>query len=146
MLNTERSIVNGSLLRRFVNQKVNIMVKIEDMDANGTTLLGKTTDNQSIHVCLSEPASSPVSGWVEVIGVPTGSDRINCEEVSCKQKTNFVHLRNKESEKASGNVHCLFYFKVILFEQQEGDEAFDTDGYDMLVQFLNNSDTVYKTG
>lgn len=43
---------------------------------------GKTTDNHSIQVCLSEPVSSPINGWVEVIGVPTVNDRINCEEVS----------------------------------------------------------------
>lgn len=77
-----RSIVNGNMLRRFLNQKVNIMVNIEDVDSNGKTLKGMTTDQQSIQVCLSEPVTSLINGWVEVIGVPTGSDRINCEEVS----------------------------------------------------------------
>lgn len=79
---TSRSIVNGNLLRRFINQKVNIMVNIEDIDSNGKVLKGKSTDNQSVQVYLSEPISSPVRGWVEVIGEPTGSDRINCDEVS----------------------------------------------------------------
>ncbi|XP_037040026.1 uncharacterized protein LOC119077018 [Bradysia coprophila] len=112
---TSRSIVNGNLLRRFLNQRVNIMVNIEDIDSIGTTLTGKTTDNQSIQVCLSEPVTSPINGWVEIIGVPTGSDRINCEE-------------------------------VILFEERDGDEGFDTDSYDMLVQFLNNCEDVFKSG
>lgn len=38
-------------------------------------------------------------------------------------------------------------FQVILFEDtNEGDEAFDTDSYDMLVQFLNNCNDVFKSG
>lgn len=58
------------------------MVNVEDIDSSGKILSAKTTDNQSIQICLSDPVTSPVSGWVEVIGVPTGSDRVNCEEVS----------------------------------------------------------------
>lgn len=79
---TSRSIVNGNLLRRFINQNVKIMVHVDDINPDGKTLIGKTTDNQSIQVCLPEPSMSPITGWVDVIGVPTGSDRINCEEVS----------------------------------------------------------------
>lgn len=82
MLFTSRSIANGNLLRRFLNQRVNIMVNVENIDSSGKILTGKTTDNQTIQICLLDPVTSPVNGWVEVIGVPTGSDRVNCEEVS----------------------------------------------------------------
>ncbi len=82
---TSRSIANGNLLRRFVNQRVNIMVNIDDIDASGKTLTGKTTDNHPIQVYLPEPVSSPVNGWVEIIGVPSAPDRINCEEVSISE-------------------------------------------------------------
>lgn len=77
-----RSIVNGNLLRRFINQRVNIMVNINDIDSSGKILQGKTTDDQNICVTLFEPVNSPVDGWVEIIGVPTESNRVNCEEVS----------------------------------------------------------------
>lgn len=79
---SSRNIVNGNMLRRFVNQRVNIMVNIDDIDSSGKILKGKTTDDQSIQVSLSEPVSSPVIGWVEVIGVPTSSDRVSGDEVS----------------------------------------------------------------
>lgn len=82
MLFTSRSIANGNLLRRFLNKKVNIMVNVENIDSSGKILTGKTTDNQTIQICLPDPVTSPVNGWIEVIGVPTGSDRVNCEEVS----------------------------------------------------------------
>lgn len=133
---TSRSIVNGNLLRRFLNQRVNIMVNIDNVDSSGKTLSGKTTDNQPIQVCLADPLMSPINGWVDVIGVPTGSDRINCEEVMplffCLKKM----LRLPE---------CKHQFQVIQFELRDNDEPFDTDSYDMLVQFLNNCDDVYKS-
>lgn len=37
------------------------------------------------------------------------------------------------------------HLQVIQFEQGEQDELFDADSYDMVVQFLNNCDDVYKT-
>lgn len=77
-----RSIVNGNLLRRFINQRVNIMVNIEDIESNGSVLKGKTTDDQTIYITLSEPVTSPINGWVEIIGAPTESSRVNCDEVS----------------------------------------------------------------
>lgn len=90
---TNRSIANGNMLRRFLNQKVNIMVNIEDVDSNGKTLKGTTTDKQSIQICLSEPVTSLINGWVEVHGVATASDRINCEEVSNLQLFHGISLQ-----------------------------------------------------
>lgn len=51
------------------------------IDSSGKLLKGKTTKNQPIQIYLAEPVTSPISGWVDVFGIPTGSDRINCEEV-----------------------------------------------------------------
>lgn len=136
---TNRSIVNGSLLRRFHEKNVSIMVNIETMDASGKTLSGKTTDNQTVQVCLSDPVTSPIDGWVEVIGIPTGPDRINCEEVT---DSFFLFIPDRHYLE----LKMSFVFQVILFEQQESDEPFDTESYDMLVQFMYNCSDLYKSG
>lgn len=44
------------------------------------------------------------------------------------------------------NKKSQFTFKVILFARVDGDEPFDTDAHNMLVQFLNNCEDVYKSG
>lgn len=82
-----RNIVNGNLLRRFTDKRVSIIVDIQDIDSSGKILKGKTTDEQLIRVSLSEPVNSPIQGWVEIIGVPTGTDHIRCDEVSKRNQS-----------------------------------------------------------
>lgn len=79
---TARSIINGKLLSQHSGQNVSILVNIDNVDANGRLLKGKTTDNVEIRVSLTDPISAPIKSWVEVIGVPAGPDAIRCKEVS----------------------------------------------------------------
>lgn len=77
-----RTIINGALLRRYSEQLVSIVAKIEDIDSTDRLLKGKTTDNIGIRINLSEPISCPVNNWVEIIGKPSGPDTIKCSEVT----------------------------------------------------------------
>lgn len=79
---TARSIINGKLLSQHSGQHVSILVYIDNVDNNGRILKGKTTDNVDIRVILTDPNSSPIKSWVEVLGIPAGPDAIRCKEVS----------------------------------------------------------------
>lgn len=80
---TERTIINGSLLKNFTGKNVSLHVQVEnEADRNSKTITGKTTDNVEVKVMLSEPLNVPVKGWIEVIGVPIGADSIRNTEVS----------------------------------------------------------------
>ena len=77
---TERSIINGSLLRSFTSKPISILVNIDGV--NGKLLKGKTTDNHEISVNLPEPPTSLIQNWVEVIGTPISATTVKCSEVS----------------------------------------------------------------
>jgi len=76
-----RKIVNGGLLRRFLNQKVSIFVKITNIDSSGKMLRGTSTDNIDLKIQLNTPINTPIDDWVEIIGVPNSPDPIHCTEV-----------------------------------------------------------------
>lgn len=78
---TARTIINGKSLANNCGKNVSLLVNISEVDASGRTLTGKTSDNTAVRVSLSEPVSTPVQNWVEILGTPTGSDAIRCKEV-----------------------------------------------------------------
>ncbi|XP_017110076.2 uncharacterized protein RPA3 [Drosophila bipectinata] len=74
-----RSIVNGGMLKQFAGQTVSIMVRVESVA--GATLLANSTDNQKLRINLPGELGAAQGAWVEVIGVPHGSDSIRAKEV-----------------------------------------------------------------
>lgn len=77
-----RSMINGNLLSRFKGKNVSIFVKVDKLSNCGRSFIAKTTDDHDVTVALSEPLNTPIDGWVELIGIPTGADSIRCSEVS----------------------------------------------------------------
>lgn len=79
---TPRTIVNGSLLRNFLNQNVSIHVNVEpEAERQAMVIHAKTADDVDIQVQLNEPLNTPIKGWVEIIGVPSSSTSIRTKEV-----------------------------------------------------------------
>lgn len=86
---TPRTIVNGSLLRNFLNQSVSIHVNVEPEAERQTKLItAKTTDDIDIKIQLDEPLNAPIKGWVEVIGIPDSSTSIRNKEVRMRKLEN----------------------------------------------------------
>lgn len=80
---TPRTLVTGSMLRNFISQYVSIHVNVQPEAERGASVIkAKTTDDLDVTINLSEPLNSPVNGWIEVIGVPTGPNAIRNKEVS----------------------------------------------------------------
>ncbi|XP_055639740.1 uncharacterized protein LOC129777483 isoform X2 [Toxorhynchites rutilus septentrionalis] len=82
-----RSIVNGSLLKRYSGQPVSIHLFVERSEKNGRSFTGRSTDEMPVHVILNEPLSSILRGWVEVIGMAGSNDSIQCKEIITYQGT-----------------------------------------------------------
>lgn len=81
---TPRTIVNGSLLRNFIGKNVSTIVNFpEKVQAGQKLIKGMTTDNIEIRIQLTELLNASIQDneWVEIIGVPAGSDTIRCSEV-----------------------------------------------------------------
>lgn len=128
-----RSIINGKLLKEHMGENVCIMVKVETVESSGKSFRGKTTDNVNLLVTLNDPLNVPIADWVEVIGIPAGVDAIRCKEVClrlliCWLKFNFF----------------VQHFQIILFEKEEGEEDFDKDSHNMLINFMSNCKDFYK--
>lgn len=115
MLYEQRYLANGGSLADQQGRKVSIYVKVTAVDPNGTILSCQTSDDRFISVTLDEPLNGLLSGWVEVVGTVTASNKIRCEE-------------------------------IIMFKDEADDEAFDTEGYNMAVQFWANSKDIYESG
>lgn len=80
---SERTIINGGLLRQHIGKNVSIFLNIEPKaERSITTVNGKTTDDVAVKLLLDEPLNVPLNGWIEVIGVPKSSDTIQNTEVS----------------------------------------------------------------
>ncbi|XP_055613170.1 uncharacterized protein LOC129759682 [Uranotaenia lowii] len=82
-----RSIVNGALLKRQSGQPVSIHLFVERAEKDGRSFTGKSTDGLPIQVMLSEPLSSLLHGWVEVIGMAGSNDSVRCKEIITYQGT-----------------------------------------------------------
>ncbi|KAH8275984.1 hypothetical protein KR018_000484 [Drosophila ironensis] len=74
-----RSIINGGMLKQYGAQTVSIMVCVESVA--GTTLLATSSDNHKLRINLPNELSAVPGSWVEVIGVPHGSDTLRAKEV-----------------------------------------------------------------
>lgn len=99
-----RSIVNGGMLKQFSGQTVSIMVRVESVA--GTTLLASSTDNQKLKINLPGELGAAQGAWVEVIGVPHGSDSIRAKEVGstwsiCRNSSVLTLLRVPLSRSSS---------------------------------------------
>lgn len=110
-----RSIVNGALLKRYSGQSVSIHLFVDRADKDGRSFTGKSTDDMPIQVLLSEPLSSLLHGWVEVIGMAGSNESVRCKE-------------------------------IITYQEADGVEEFDTNGHNMLCNFLANCRDIYRMG
>lgn len=90
---TQRAIVNGATLRNFTSQHVSIHVNVQpEVERQSMVIKAKTTDDMDVVINLSEPLNTPVKGWIEVIGVPTGGNAIRNKEVCLIKFTWSKHL------------------------------------------------------
>ncbi|KAH8340441.1 hypothetical protein KR067_002443 [Drosophila pandora] len=126
-----RSIINGGMLKQFAGQTVSIMVRVESVA--GTTLLASSTDNQKLKINLPGELGAAQGAWVEVIGVPHGSDSIRAKEVSSIRFI-FRNIINFSD----------FPLQVIEFGGENID--FDTEGYNGMTHVLNNVKAFYRSG
>lgn len=69
------AFVNGALLRRFVGQKVRIVIQVIGSDMG--SLVGKSTDDLQIFV-RGSPPTSPTT-YLEVIGIAESENSIRAE-------------------------------------------------------------------
>lgn len=77
-----RVLVNGAMLRNYSGQQVSIHVNVQpEAERNAMVINAKSTDDLDITITLAEPLNAPVSGWIEVIGSPTGASSIRNKEV-----------------------------------------------------------------
>lgn len=73
------------MLRNFVDKHISIHVNVEsEVDRGVSVIHAKTTDDLDVTIELSEPLNSPIKGWIEVIGIPTGANTIRNKEVTVK--------------------------------------------------------------
>lgn len=130
-----RSIVNGAYMKRFINKPVSVFLKVQNITSGGSQILGETTDKHKINVLLNLPLNMPLNGWIEVIGTPINNgENMRCTEVSLSSSWS-ITLQFKIFN---------FIFKIINFEENEGDEKFDEEAHNMLVTFLHNCPELYK--
>lgn len=137
---TERTIVNGALLRNFQNQHITIHVNVQpEVERQSTVIKAKTTDDMEVTINLSEPLNAPVKGWIEVIGVPTGSNVIRNKEV-CLLLANCCEIRRLTMKSL---LDFFFPLQIIIFPE-EGTEPYDKNAYNQMVTFWNNCPDIYK--
>lgn len=90
---TPRALVNGSMLRNFIDQHVSIHVNVQsEVDRGASVIKATSSDDVEVTINLSEPLNSPVKGWIEVIGVPTSGNTIRNKEVSLIRPNNYTLL------------------------------------------------------
>lgn len=78
----DRKIVNGALLRNNNGRYVSLHVNVEEeANRSAKVIKGKTTDDMEVKINLNESLNVATKGWIEVIGMPIGSDTIQCKEV-----------------------------------------------------------------
>ncbi|XP_031624800.1 replication protein A 14 kDa subunit A [Contarinia nasturtii] len=105
---TPRTLVNGSMLRNFIDQHVSIHVNVQtEVDRGASVIKATTSDDLDVEIQLSEPLNSPVKGWIEVIGVPTSANTI----------------QNKE---------------IIIFPDEPDNEPYNKSAHVQMVTFWNN--------
>lgn len=80
-----RTIINGKMLRQFINQNVSLIVQVEnDVQLQIKSFTGKTTDNVEVTIELDQQLTSKLQGWIEVIGIPDNANTIRSKEASSK--------------------------------------------------------------
>lgn len=85
---TARTMVNGAMLRNYINEYVSIHVNVEqEAERHSSVIRAKTTDDLDVTINLSEPLNASVKGWIEVIGVPTSGNAIRNKEVCSVHST-----------------------------------------------------------
>uniref|UniRef100_A0A1B0G0X3 Replication factor A protein 3 n=1 Tax=Glossina morsitans morsitans TaxID=37546 RepID=A0A1B0G0X3_GLOMM len=76
---TERTWVNGSLLKNFIGENVSIFLCVKD--EAGANLIAISSDNQTITVKISEPSGVPAGDWIELQGKVLNSTTIQCKDI-----------------------------------------------------------------
>ncbi|XP_030378244.1 replication protein A 14 kDa subunit [Scaptodrosophila lebanonensis] len=94
-----RTFVNGALLKQFAGQSVSIIVRVDSVA--GTTLIGESTDGHKLRISLPDESNLRKGSWVEVIGIPGGSDALRGKEVIEFTGTDF------DAEGYNGMTHLL---------------------------------------
>lgn len=95
-------------MRNYSGQHVSIHVNVpNEVERQATSIKAKTTDDMDITISLSEPLNAPVKGWIEVIGVPTGTNSIRNKEVNIFN-ARFAHYCEIQHFNESFRFFCHF--------------------------------------
>lgn len=71
------AFVNGSLMRRYIGQKVRTVIQVVGSDVG--SVVGKSTDDLQIIVKGSPPTTTTPSTYLEVIGIAENENSIRAE-------------------------------------------------------------------
>lgn len=99
---SHKYLVNGATLGDKINEFVCITVKVTSVEPSGTSIFAETTDDRQVKILLNEPLTAPLTGWIEVLGVPSSSGQIKCREI--------ITLKDTEDfDKESHNMAVLLW-------------------------------------
>ncbi|XP_019877406.1 uncharacterized protein LOC109605276 [Aethina tumida] len=98
-----RDIVNGAQLSRFVNKKVSILGHVTEVASNSLSFDMRTVDNVIVKINLKRPLTSPLEGYVEVIGTSQGKTVL---------ADDFIIFNNEKMDVKSHNTLCQLLYTV----------------------------------
>ncbi|XP_050093602.1 uncharacterized protein LOC126576390 [Anopheles aquasalis] len=111
-----RTIVNGALLKKHIDEQISIHLKIDRCDDGSRSLTGKSTDGLTVQVFFPDPLMGLTAGWMEVIGIAAPNNIVRGKEL------------------------------VTYFDCQEKIEEFDVSGHNMLCTLLSVCKDPFTTG
>jgi hypothetical protein len=103
-MESEQTLVNGNLMKKYVGKSIRLYLKVENVSSGGRQVdswtceissrchwriffvyflqvQGITTDKKTISLKLDQPLNQPLSGYIEVFGEALSQDTVNCSEV-----------------------------------------------------------------
>ncbi|XP_049537207.1 uncharacterized protein LOC125952033 [Anopheles darlingi] len=111
-----RTIVNGALLKKHIDEQISIHLKVDRCDDGSRSFTGKSTDGLTVQVFFPDPLMGLTAGWMEVIGVVAPNNIVRGKEL------------------------------VTYFDSLEKVEDFDVGGYNMLCTLLSVCKDPFTTG